>query len=175
VAASCRRSWRGAWRARQRFPRLLRTLCWRTCKWVTPQLYVWCVFACHLHVLSGKQLTRGAQNLASREAGEQAPFSACSLIVQAKYPIFRTNLVSRAFAVARCAHEGQLRRSGDPYLMHAVETAKILADLGLDEETVAAGGWRGFLEGPPHQCGLCFGGSRFFFAEVSEFHDIFLW
>jgi GTP pyrophosphokinase len=49
-----------------------------------------------------------------------------------------TSLVTRAYAVARAAHEGQVRRSGDPYIQHPLAVAKILADLGLDDITLSA-------------------------------------
>ena len=45
----------------------------------------------------------------------------------------------RAFNIARSAHDGQLRKSGEPVLAHCVATALILAELGLDETVVAAG------------------------------------
>ena len=45
----------------------------------------------------------------------------------------------KAFAVARSAHDGQLRRSGEPVLAHALATALLLAEMGLDEQCVAAG------------------------------------
>jgi len=47
--------------------------------------------------------------------------------------------VRKAFAVARSAHDGQVRKSGEPVLAHALATALLLADLGLDEQVVAAG------------------------------------
>ena len=37
--------------------------------------------------------------------------------------------VERAFVVAEKAHEGQLRKSGDPYITHPVAVANILAEL----------------------------------------------
>jgi len=46
-------------------------------------------------------------------------------------------LVERAYEVARDAHRHQVRRSGDPYIAHPVGVAMILADLGLDEITLA--------------------------------------
>jgi GTP diphosphokinase / guanosine-3',5'-bis(diphosphate) 3'-diphosphatase len=49
------------------------------------------------------------------------------------------DLVSRAFDFAQKAHEGQKRFSGDPYFLHSLETAKILADLGMTATTVSAG------------------------------------
>ena len=46
--------------------------------------------------------------------------------------------VSRAFEVARDAHEGQLRKSGEPYITHPVAVAEILAHLGLNSATIIA-------------------------------------
>ncbi|MEO6878812.1 MAG: HD domain-containing protein, partial [Gemmatimonadaceae bacterium] len=45
----------------------------------------------------------------------------------------------RAYRFSEAAHRGQLRNSGDPYITHSVEVAKILADLQLDSTTVASG------------------------------------
>lgn len=44
----------------------------------------------------------------------------------------------RAFIVARDAHSGQMRSSGDPYITHPVAVAGILADMHLDHETIMA-------------------------------------
>ena len=46
--------------------------------------------------------------------------------------------LSLAFEKASLAHEGQLRKSGDPYITHPVAVAEILIDLGLDNATVCA-------------------------------------
>jgi GTP pyrophosphokinase len=48
-------------------------------------------------------------------------------------------LLARAYRYSERAHEGQTRSSGDPYVSHCVEVAKILAELQLDSVTVAAG------------------------------------
>ena len=48
-------------------------------------------------------------------------------------------LLARAYAFSAEAHKGQVRNSGDPYVTHCVEVAKILADLQLDSITVACG------------------------------------
>ena len=45
----------------------------------------------------------------------------------------------RAYRFSEAAHRGQVRNSGDPYITHSVEVAKILADLQLDSITVAGG------------------------------------
>src|SRR6266480_4211941 len=49
-----------------------------------------------------------------------------------------TALIERAFEIARVAHADQVRRSGEPYIAHPLGVAMILADLGLDDVTIAA-------------------------------------
>jgi guanosine-3',5'-bis(diphosphate) 3'-pyrophosphohydrolase len=49
-----------------------------------------------------------------------------------------TAVVEDAYEVARDAHRDQVRRSGDPYIAHPLGVAMILADLGLDDITLAA-------------------------------------
>ena len=46
--------------------------------------------------------------------------------------------VSRAYVVARDAHTGQLRKSGEEYITHPVAVAEILANLGLNPPTIIA-------------------------------------
>jgi guanosine-3',5'-bis(diphosphate) 3'-pyrophosphohydrolase len=46
--------------------------------------------------------------------------------------------VRRAYEVGARAHEGQTRRSGEPYITHPVAVAGILAELGMDAETIIA-------------------------------------
>ena len=48
-------------------------------------------------------------------------------------------LVEKAYQFAAKAHAGQKRRSGEPYIIHPLNVADTLADLGLDTTTVAAG------------------------------------
>ena len=48
-------------------------------------------------------------------------------------------LVKEAFIFAESLHKEQVRKSGDPYIAHPVEVAKILADLNFDENVIAAG------------------------------------
>lgn len=47
--------------------------------------------------------------------------------------------VKKAFEFARRAHQNQFRKSGEPYIIHPVQVAGILADLEMDPYTVAAG------------------------------------
>ena len=48
-------------------------------------------------------------------------------------------MVAKAYQVASDAHNGQLRQSGEPYIIHPLKVAIILADLELDLETIEAG------------------------------------
>lgn len=48
-------------------------------------------------------------------------------------------LINKAYDFALHAHEGQKRNSGEPYIVHPFETAKILAKLGMDKQTIVAG------------------------------------
>ena len=48
-------------------------------------------------------------------------------------------VIERAYSTADQAHQGQKRASGEPYIQHCLAVAKILADLGLDGPTIAAG------------------------------------
>jgi len=57
---------------------------------------------------------------------------------RARHPRASTALIRRAYDVAVEAHDGQVRVSGDPYIVHPVAVAAILADLGLDDATLAA-------------------------------------
>ena len=54
-------------------------------------------------------------------------------------PNYNMELIGRAYDVAEEMHQGQIRKSGEPYLTHPMAVAEILADLGMDEETIAAG------------------------------------
>jgi guanosine-3',5'-bis(diphosphate) 3'-pyrophosphohydrolase len=58
--------------------------------------------------------------------------------VSAYNPEVDRELISRAFAFAARAHEGQQRRSGEEFVLHPWGAAKICAQLRLDDETIAA-------------------------------------
>ena len=58
-------------------------------------------------------------------------------------------LIARAYYFAKGHHEGQSRMSGEPFIQHSVEVARILAQLRLDATTVAAGLLHDVLEDTP--------------------------
>ena len=47
--------------------------------------------------------------------------------------------IIKAYEIALRLHEGQFRKSGEPYIIHPIAVAKILAGFGMDNETVIAG------------------------------------
>ena len=61
-------------------------------------------------------------------------------------------LIQRAFEFAAKAHEGQTRRSGEPYITHPLAVAEIVASLELDEESIAAALLHDVLE----DCGVTY-------------------
>jgi GTP pyrophosphokinase len=58
--------------------------------------------------------------------------------VRAQHPKADIALIERAYQVAERAHEGQTRKSGEPYITHPLAVAQILADLGIGAKTIAA-------------------------------------
>ncbi|PFG19615.1 RelA/SpoT family protein [Serinibacter salmoneus] len=59
-------------------------------------------------------------------------------VVRANHPKADVAIIERAYQVAERAHDGQVRKSGDPYITHPVAVATIVAELGLTPPTLAA-------------------------------------
>ncbi len=59
--------------------------------------------------------------------------------VRAATPDADIELLRRAYVFSAFEHKGQVRHSGEPYLIHPLEVADILADMRLDVVTIAAG------------------------------------
>ena len=55
-----------------------------------------------------------------------------------KNETYDSELIKKAYELARDAHKDQRRRSGEPYIMHPVAVAKILFDIGMDNECIVA-------------------------------------
>ena len=54
-------------------------------------------------------------------------------------PKYDDSVIIKAYEIARRLHDGQFRKSGEPYIIHPIAVAKILAQFGMDNETVIAG------------------------------------
>ncbi len=59
--------------------------------------------------------------------------------VRRYHPSDDISLIEKAYEVAGTAHAGQVRKSGEPYIVHPLYVAIILADLEMDKETITAG------------------------------------
>ena len=59
--------------------------------------------------------------------------------VRKYHPSTDISLIEKAYHVADEAHKGQMRKSGEAYIIHPLSVAIILAELELDKETIAAG------------------------------------
>lgn len=67
-----------------------------------------------------------------------------------QYKPYNTELIGRAYDKAKELHDGQLRKSGEPYLVHPIAVAVILAQLGMDDETLVAGMLHDTVEDTPY-------------------------
>ena len=65
-------------------------------------------------------------------------------------PNYDVELIKKAYLIAEKMHQGQLRKSGEPYLIHPVCVAKILAEIGMDEDTIIAGLLHDVVEDTPY-------------------------
>lgn len=59
--------------------------------------------------------------------------------VRKYHPSADISMIQKAYEVAKEAHKDQKRKSGEPYIIHPLCVAIILADLELDKETIVAG------------------------------------
>ncbi len=83
-------------------------------------------------------------------------------------PPERVEFVEKAYRFAEQAHDGQVRKSGDPYITHPLAAAEIVAGLQLDANTVAATLLHDVLE----DCGVTLEElKREFNAEVAKLVD----
>lgn len=57
---------------------------------------------------------------------------------RARWPKSAPDLFLRAYETAEQAHQGQRRKSGEPYILHPVAVASVVADMGLDDVSIAA-------------------------------------
>ncbi len=55
-----------------------------------------------------------------------------------RHPKAPTDRIARAYEVAAVAHADQYRRSGEPYINHPLAVGRVVADLGVDDVTIAA-------------------------------------
>ncbi len=81
---------------------------------------------------------RLARLTATKAAGTPPVLEPLMRTIRAAHPKADVRDVQRAYEIAEAAHEGQMRRSGDPYITHPLAVTTILAELGMDTTTLVA-------------------------------------
>lgn len=76
-------------------------------------------------------------------------FESLNQLIQTYLPEDQIKRLQQAYLVARDAHEGQTRSSGEPYITHPVAVACILAEMKLDYETLMAALLHDVIEDTP--------------------------
>lgn len=81
------------------------------------------------------------EHILSQGGSNELPEDLLTLLdrVREYLPQADTGTIVQAYRVAEYIHEGELRASGDPYIMHPLAVAGILAELEMDVSTIAAG------------------------------------
>lgn len=90
---------------------------------------------------TGINSTASLRRLVPRIFSKASPSGAIDSVlrtVRMHHPKADLAVIERAYTVAERAHEGQKRRSGEPYITHPIAVAQILADLGIGSKAVAA-------------------------------------
>ena len=70
-------------------------------------------------------------------------------LVERYHPSKNIEILQRAYEVAKNAHQNQRRKFGEPYIIHPLEVACILAALRLDRESIAAALLHDVIEDSP--------------------------
>ena len=88
-----------------------------------------------------KELQESEENIRATQDFEEPEKLYKELLesVHKYHPSADLSLIEKAYRVADEAHRGQVRKSGEPYIIHPLCVAIILAELELDKETIVAG------------------------------------
>ena len=88
-----------------------------------------------------REVTRDDEDVKARQDFTSPEILYQELIksVRKYHPSADISMIEKAYNIAAAAHNGQLRKSGEPYIIHPLCVAIILADLELDKETIVAG------------------------------------
>ena len=88
---------------------------------------------------TGRRVRARLARLTSPYAAASSPvLEPLARTIRVAHPKADLRPVQRAYEIAEAAHEGQRRRSGDPYITHPLAVTTILAELGMDTTTLVA-------------------------------------
>src|SRR5689334_23865211 len=88
--------------------------------------------------------------MGTRSQGSNPVLEPLFRAVRANHPKADLALLERAYVTAERLHEGQLRKSGDPYITHPLAVTTILAELGMTEPTLVAALLHDTVEDTPY-------------------------
>ncbi|MDQ4143640.1 MAG: bifunctional (p)ppGpp synthetase/guanosine-3',5'-bis(diphosphate) 3'-pyrophosphohydrolase [Actinomycetota bacterium] len=90
--------------------------------------------------VSVDQSPRGVKAVLKKVRGPRQDGDLEALLKEVRNQRPKTDLkiIERAYEMAAAAHDGQFRKSGDPYIVHPLNVALIVAQFGMDEKTVAS-------------------------------------
>ena len=74
----------------------------------------------------------------TEQTGEYGFEKLLETLRESAFPESEITRITQAYVFARNAHEGQKRRSGEPYIIHPVAVAQILAEMGMDGDSICA-------------------------------------
>ena len=93
-----------------------------------------------------KRALSGSETILMAASNVPADFTAPEILynelinkIRSYHPSADISLVEKAYHIANDAHKEQLRKSGEPYIIHPLCVANILAELELDKESIIAG------------------------------------
>ena len=88
---------------------------------------------------TGRRVRARLARLTSPYAAASSPvLEPLARTIRVAHPKADLRPVQRAYEIAEAAHEGQRRRSGEPYITHPLAVTTILAELGMDTTTLVA-------------------------------------
>ena len=73
--------------------------------------------------------------------------------IKASGKAYNMEMITKAYDLANKAHNGVCRRSGEPYICHPLAVARLVLDLGMDSESIAAALLHDVVEDTPHHAG----------------------
>lgn len=90
------------------------------------------------HPVSGSLVRSGLVWFGSRKRSTAPEIEPLIRAVRANHPKAEIDVIERAYETAKRCHEGQFRKSGEPYITHPVAVATILAEIGMTPPTLVA-------------------------------------
>jgi len=99
---------------------------------------------------SGRSMRARLARMGTRSNGANPVLEPLFRAVRANHPKADLVLLERAYVTAERLHDGQLRKSGDPYITHPLAVTTILAELGMTEPTLVAALLHDTVEDTPY-------------------------